>query len=73
MRIRLLLAGLALAIPFLATGCTGCGHCGARPAISSAPPVIPAPSPCCGGGPVAAPVTAQPSYSIPVYPSNGYR
>lgn len=75
MRIHLLLAGLALAIPLLATGCgTTCGHCGARPAVSNAVPIVPAPAPCCGGAPgPLAPAPAQPSYSIPVYPSNGYR
>jgi hypothetical protein len=86
MRVKLMLAALALAVPLLATGCgTTCGHhgnsgcCGPTPvraaSVPVAPIVPPAPAPCCNGGAPAPLPTApgQPSYSSPFYPSNGAR
>ena len=80
MKVRYTLAVLALVLSLLTTGCgtTGCSRCGGSPTVAQAVPispvpVAPSPAPCCGGNGPAAPVAVQPSYSIPVYPSNAYR
>lgn len=80
MRFRYMLAGLALTISLLSTGCgtTGCSRCGHHgngPTVAQAVPIAPAPTPCCGQAPTGqlVPVPAQQSYSIPVFPSSGVR
>ena len=83
MRIRRLLAGLALTICALTVGCGTTSHhqggcCGGAPTSARVVPIPgtvipPTPSPCCNGtGPPPITPVPQQAYSMPVYPSNGF-
>jgi hypothetical protein len=68
MFVRSILAGLALGIALMVTGCCSTCH---RPTPA---PVVPAPGPCCNGSvvpPPPAPVPGAAPITTPFGPANG--